>query len=135
MFNVNGVDEELLVKALELCILQDSGYDYGAKESVTSWRFSKTHGLLLSTYRENDPNLWNKFIVPLSIEEAAGFAFQWLDSPDARSVPVGEWENRHDDYDVDSDVAWRVYCDDWGHVDGDWRAFCAVKRVYAWYGK
>ena len=37
--------------------------------------------------------------------------------------------------DVICHPGWRVYCEDWGHIDHDWEAFVAIKKVWLWSGK
>ena len=39
------------------------------------------------------------------------------------------------DHDGDSVKGFRLYNEEWGHVDGDWSAFLAVQPVWAMYGK
>ena len=50
----------------------------------------------------------------------------WLDSIDYSSEP---------DHDGDNAKGFRLYNEDWGHVDGRWEAFMAVTPIWAIYGK
>ena len=39
----------------------------------------------------------------------------------------------------DSDISvkrgWRIFCEEWGHIDESWQAIVAIKKVWLWYGK
>lgn len=42
---------------------------------------------------------------------------------------------REPDHDGDNGKGWRVYNEAWGHVNGEWQAFCAIEPVWLMYGK
>lgn len=67
-----------------------------------------------------------KLPFPMSLDEAADFAAGWLKHADYGREP---------DHDGDNGKGWRLYCEGWGHVDGDHCAFAAVQPVWAMYGK
>ena len=62
----------------------------------------------------------------LDPEGAADFAKRWLTEQVYGSEP---------DHDGDNGRGWRIYNEGWGHIDGMWQAFVAVKPAWAMYGK
>ena len=62
----------------------------------------------------------------MNLDEIAVFVLGWL-----RSASYGQ----KPDIDGDCGKGWRIYNEDWGRVDGDWEAFCAIEPVWALYGK
>ena len=75
-------------------------------------------------------NTHNKDVVELPFkldsEGATDFALRWLNELDYGKEP---------DHDGDNSKGWRVYCEGWGQVDGEWGAFLAVAPAWAMYGK
>lgn len=63
---------------------------------------------------------------PMTMEQAADFAIGWLEHADYGDEP---------DHDGSNGKGWRIYNEDWGHVDGDWSAFVAIEPAWAMYGK
>jgi hypothetical protein len=63
---------------------------------------------------------------PMGIEAASHFIRAWL--ADATYPP---------EPDIDGSVkkAWQIYNEDWGHVQGEFEAFMAVRPVWALIGK
>lgn len=57
---------------------------------------------------------------------AADFAIRWLAELDYGKQP---------DHDGDNHRGWRAYCEGWGHVDSEYRAFAAIAPAWAMYGK
>ncbi len=62
----------------------------------------------------------------LDADGAADFAQRWLAEQDYGRQP---------DHDGDNGKGWRLYCEGWGHVDGQWQAFVAVAPSWTMYGK
>lgn len=81
----------------------------------------------------NHPKSLTKFPIPISPAQAAEMAFQWLESKEAKEVPMEGWD-ANADHDGSNEIGWRVYTEDWGHVEGDWNCI-AIKPAYLWYGK
>jgi hypothetical protein len=136
IFRINGCGKQMLANVLELAIYQHGGcYEFDRNNhKVKGWTFSQNHGLvLLWAPNENNPK-HHKFIAPLGPQALAETAYDWLATEEAKTVTHGQWEDDCD-HDGHNSQGWLVYCEDWGHVDGDWRAFAAVKPVYLWHGK
>lgn len=70
----------------------------------------------------------------MSAEDIFPIVKSWLATEEAKSVPLADWE-KDIDHDGDNIEGWRLYVEDWGHVDGQWGALCAVKRVMLWLGE
>lgn len=70
---------------------------------------------------------YTAFPFPANVEFATKFVWEWLSSS---PVP------RSNDEDVETGLAFRVHCDDWGHVEPyGWPAFVKITRSVALYGK
>lgn len=124
-FNVNGSSFGMLESTLKLALEQEGGKKFNA------WKVDPRKGFVLSwCYKEGS----NKFPVPLDVDSVAKIVWEWLKSDEAKSIEVTGWDEDAD-HDGDNSVGWRVYCEDWGHVGGDYSAVCAIKRVYLWHGK
>lgn len=59
-------------------------------------------------------------------DDVALMATKWLQEQSYGSEP---------DHDGDNGRGWRVYNEEWGHVDDDYAAFLAIKPAWAMYGK
>lgn len=125
IFNVNGEGEAMLLATLKLVFAQ-------SHETCMAWFVSETHGLVL---------LWSDtceratlFPAGLSAEECLPFVLAWLKSADAKKIKKERWDADTDHDGSDGD-GWRVYCEDWGHVDNEFAAICGIKPVVLWYGK
>lgn len=128
VFNVNGRGREALHQTLALAFDQ-----WGNNTSCNGYVFSEQHGLIL---------LWSLTEKPdcTALPSEAGsiltadICWNWLQSKQAETVTIEGWDSNHD-HDGHNSKGWRVYCEDWGHVDGMWQAICAVKPAYMWHGK
>lgn len=134
IFNVNGAGKEMLADTLRLALWQQrGGYADQRGGKAEGYMVSPTHGLILM-WHVSPTNGGHKFIAPLGAEPLAEMIMEWLKTEEARSIALGDWEE-----DIDQDghnsKGWRVYCEDWGHVDGNHYAIVAVKPVYLWHGK
>lgn len=67
-----------------------------------------------------------KFLYPYTIKQAGDFALGWLEHVDYGPEP---------DHDGSNGKGWRIYNEDWGHVDHDQYAFVAIEPAWAMYGK
>ena len=88
--------------------------------------YSEEPGKKLVFYWSNTSPRATKLPFPMTLEQAADFAIGWLEHADYGREP---------DHDGDNGKGWRLYCEDWGHVDHDHYAFAAVQPVWAMYGK
>ena len=128
VFNVNGESKETLEKAISLA------FDLNSSNTKAShWIFLKDKGLvLLWTERPNS----HKLPVPLSADQAANMAWDWLKSEDAKTV-TSDWHwDGDEDHDGHNDDGWRVYVEDYGHVGHvGYGPICAIRPNKVWYGK
>lgn len=81
--------------------------------------------VLFWTDRKNEDG-FVPFPFKMDAKGAAEFVSRWLAEADYGTPPSHDGSN---------EKGWRVYCEDWGHVDGDWSAFLAVSPYWALYGK
>lgn len=125
-FNVNGRGKEMLVQTLELAFAQQ-----GDKARATGYFLAPDHGLVLVWCESARPE--HLFPAPLTASAAAEMVWAWLESKPSIAIR-SQWD-RDADHDGDNSVGWRVYCEDWGHVDGRANAIVAVKPVFLWHGK
>ncbi len=138
IFNVNGVTKEQLEQTLKLALMDE----YGKVDKVVGYVFAPKKGfVLLWSVDENKPEE-QKFPVPLSYDMLTHVVWDWLQTDEAKSVPLGDWEGDLNDSDVDCDRGFRVYSDEWGHVSTNGSdssinhySIVAIKSVYCWYGK
>ena len=84
-----------------------------------------TNGSRLVLYWKESPRA-TKLPFPMTLDQAADFASGWLKYADYGDEP---------DHDGDNDKGWRLYCEDWGHIDRDHCAFAAIEPAWAMYGK
>ena len=124
IFNVNGKGCENLQATIELVFKQ-------TRMTCDGWSFSKKHGLILHWC---DGDKINKLPSSIGAEEATKLVWAWLQTDEAGTVESEHWDSNYN-HDGHNGSGWRVYCEDWGHVDNEWSAICAIKPVYLWYGK
>ena len=127
MFNVNGRNDVVLMDTLKLAFT-----DEYRENTCKGWIFDPKKGLLLVQYG-NEEDI-NKFPTDMSAAEVFPFVWKWLKSDESRTVELESWE-RDLDHDGHNTIGWRVYVEDWGHVNNRWGILCAVKPIYLWYGK
>lgn len=138
IFDVNGPyasinsKDDLLMNALQL-IFNTSGH-----KKCYGWYFSDKHGLVMD-WHAGEGSTRNGCKVSsssfgLSVKSMYVLALEWLQSEESKAVRLEGWAA-----DVDNDghnsMGWRVYTEDWGHVDDDHYAICAVTPCYLWHGK
>lgn len=124
IFNVNGDSLDKLIKTLELAFNGKTVYGYKINEKL---------GIILYSYDSSSKKDITKFLIEHTPKQAAEIVFEWLKSDEASKVPCEGWDEDAD-HDGDNELGWRVYTEDWGHVDGDWNCL-AIKPAYMWYGK
>lgn len=124
----------MLADTLRLAMWQQRGcYEDSRDNRAEGYRISPTHGLILLWHVPRDHG-GTRFIAPLGPDALAETITEWLQTEEARSVPLTDWD-RDCDHDGHNGDGWRVYCEDWGHVDHDPYSIVAIKRVHLWYGK
>lgn len=126
VFNVNGQGKENLVATLDL-VFQMRGY------LPAAWRHDEKYGMILY-WTVKDIEGINILPAPLSAEEIAPIVLSYLESEKAGDVVLKGWDKdvNHDGHNT---PGWRVYCEDWGHVDSRWEAIVAITPAYMWHGK
>jgi len=128
VFNVNGTGDELLLQTLKLAFAQE-----GRNTTANAWRETKKHGLILCwTIPDSSPENYNQFPSELTAEEVFPAVKKYLEK--AEDIEMKDWD-ANADHDGSNELGWRVYCEDWGHVDDDFYAIVAIKPAYMWYGK
>ena len=127
IFNVNGTGDELLLKALELALMQE----WSKSTTMEAWKIDKEKGLILYWHADGEAI---PFPSPLSAEQLLPIVSGFLASKEAKEVTCEGWD-ADTDHDGCNGFGWRVYCEDWGHIGRDHYAFIAIKPAYIWYGK
>ena len=146
-FDVRSEGDQKLAALFDLLFGPDRkpvGYALRAKQPGKPWDAAGTSGGSqnngLMKWREEPKELrlvlfWANrekadgfvpFPFKMDAKGAADFVCRWLAEADY-GTPL--------DHDGDNKKGWRVYCEDCGHVDGDWGAFLAVSPRWALYGK
>ncbi len=133
VFSVNGEGEEMLLAVLKLAFMQE-----GDNTAATGWKFSKTKGLILYQYPQDEEDQKrgiNAFPTELDATGVMPMVWQWLQSKQAGNVKLEKWD-RDEDHDGSNGPGFRVYCDDWGQIEGEGHeAFLAITPAFMWYGK
>lgn len=129
VFNVNGKGDELLLATLKLVASQ-----VGSNTKFKGWYFNPKKGLVLTWY--NDFKRCNVFLSDdgLIAEHVLPMVSTWLKSKEAKSMKLTGWDADLD-HDGSNSMGWRVYCEDWGHIEDDHYTICAVTPANMWYGK
>lgn len=63
----------------------------------------------------------------MDVSQATEFSKGWL-----KSVKPSQ---REPDHDGDNEIGFSVWCESWGHVNSDYKAFVAIEPIWAMYGK
>lgn len=95
-----------------------------AGRKVVGFRDDAEKGLVF--YSSEASNM-TKLPFAMDLAAAADFAHQWL----MNAAVYGA----EPDHDGSNGKGWRVYCEAYGHVGGQWQAFVAVQPAWAEYGK
>ena len=140
-FNINGRTKEQLELAIK-CLMLD---EYGGQRKVSGYYFSKKKGLVLTQYNTDGKTVpfTNRMGVPtpMTASELTELLYDWLESPDANDVILDDFERDYDDDDVSTELGWRLYTEQWGHIleDNDMTldhsSIAAFKPIFCWYGK
>ena len=125
IFNVNGSGLKTLETTLNLC------FDQAGWSGCVSWKVSKEKGMIL--YWHESEKDTKPFPSKLTASEAAPIVYKWLET-ESNTIKQDGWD-AETDYDGENSKGWRVYCEDWGHVDHSPYAICAIRPVVLWHGK
>jgi hypothetical protein len=122
VISITGLSAEDFKKAL-------SFFDV---KNLAGYRISNTDGMILYwTDKGSETKPIRKFPYTLASRvEVENFVWGWLQSPEAKEL-LGEEPN----HDGSNDVGWRVFNEEWTHVDDDWSARVAICPIWAMYGK
>ena len=130
IFNVNGRTEEDLLSALKLVFNIE-----GEHTKAAGWKSDKEKGLILFWHYDEKPSSnMAPFPAPMTASEVMPTVLAYLRSEEAEKVKLDGWEEDAD-HDGHNGAGWRVYLEDWGHIDHSPYAICAIKRIFVWYGK
>jgi hypothetical protein len=116
-FHIDITNNQDLLKAMEIAFR-------GPHTRAVGYRTCPTKGLIFYQYESSTRMIPLPF--KLDAAGAADFATRWLAEQDYGREP---------DHDGDNGKGFRIYNEAWGHVDGEYQAFVAVKPVWAMYGK
>lgn len=137
VFNVNGRGLDMLEEALKLAFFQD-GFS-GDSETAVGWTFNPDKGLvLLSSIPDsvNDVSKYVRFPVEMSADEVAPIVYKWLESNEAKNMKLSGWDAYCRDEEVENESGWRVFIEDWGHIEGvSGSPICAITPSANWLGK
>jgi len=133
IFNVNGRGQRRLEKAIALWYDPNDYLLDADRLSFQGYCIDPKYGFILFKHVSDYDKKATKFPTAINLEIVVGMVWAWLKSDDRQPIPFGKWEN---DIDTDgsTELGWRVYVEDWGHV-GEFRNVVAIKPVYLWYGK
>lgn len=95
------------------------------KSHSKAWGYKSTPERLVFCWIEDDN--FTPFVTPIGWEQAVDVVKGWCKE-------VAFYGSKPDN-DGDSSRSWRIYCEAWGHVDRNWKAFAAVEPYWAEYGK
>ena len=105
-------------------------FDAAPGRKATHYKITKKHGFILYWSGDDIKGL-TAFPYEMSCKDAIPFIWGWL-----QKVNYDDYEKPYDDGgDVENVKAFRIFNEDWGHVDNESYAFVAVKPAWAWLGK
>lgn len=130
-FNVRGKEESDLLPALQL------GFRVSGQRAAVGYKIIRNKGLVLYWTEDDDVE---KFIVPMTPEKLLPTVQAFLeDFYDCNTYGIelseDEWDDDPDDDDIYGYHGWRVYTEQWGHIDRSWKAFLAITPSYCWSSK
>ena len=124
VLNVNGESDEQLRLALQFAFMDQ----YRAR-SCKGWEVIPSKGLVLYEYHSDSNKNVQQFPGKLTAEEVFPIVKKWLESEEAGVIPHSDWD-RNMSHDGSNIMGWRLYLEDWGHIDGNWGALCCIKPAY-----
>lgn len=126
VFDVNGVGSKSLQQALNMVFDQ-----WSDNCTAKAWEHTEK-GMILVWCKDQAAN---NLPAPMTADQVLPLVEAYLDSEDADSLELPRWSNNFGDSDVSCEKGWRVYVEDWGHVNNNHYAICAIIPSWAWYGK
>lgn len=88
--------------------------------------WSVKDGRMVLYWTESDLEGVYPLPAPMGLESAVVFVESWLSTVDYGHSP---------DTDGSVEKSSRVYCEQWGRIDGDWHSFVAIEPEWLIYGK
>lgn len=140
-FNINGRTKKQLNLALK-CLLFN---EYDEEKTVSGWYFNPNKGFVL-TWWVGENYIATPFTdrmgkpKPVNVEDLTEILWEWLTTDEAKTVEMSGWDEDAD-HDGSNELGWRLYMEDWGHVNMggshslDHYSIAAFKPAYLWYGK
>lgn len=130
ILNINGKSDAQLLLALQFAFRDQ----YDTPNTCKGWEVIPAKGLVLYQYYSDHLKNVQQFPAKMSADEVFPIVKKWLASDDAKKIPHENWDVNmsHDGSNI---VGWRMYLEDWGHIDGNWGALCCIKPAYLWLGK
>jgi hypothetical protein len=125
IFNVNGRSNNRLRDAIKLAAPD--------RCKLKGFRKHESKGLIFYWTDSKRPG-YSAFPAPLTAEDVFPMVVQYLASKEVRIAKHEGWD-ANADHDGDNVAGWRVYVEDWGHVDDEYEAAFAVKFAWIWLGK
>lgn len=129
IFNINGDGDDLLRSTLYFAFTQ-AGF-----ATAKGWRISPEKGLILFWYVDEKDKGVTRFPSPVCSDTVMHLVKDYLNNKDT-------WKNtKFEGFEIDASHdghntrGWRVYCEEWGHIEGVHYAFLAIKPMYLWHGK
>lgn len=133
IFDINGHRDSNLLDALRLAFKNQ--YDNFKDHTAGSWKITQEKGLILCRGNHQKGGV-NLFPTPLTADQVFPIVKQYLE--DSNTWDNGKFIDHWDkpiNFDGSLSKGWRVYCDDWGHIDGDCDVIIAIRPAYMWHGK
>ncbi len=120
-------DDRYLEQWLDLCMGSRMATGYAVRKVREPGTTAMTR-LVLFWHKSSEATDYHPFPSPVGYNVAAELAQSWLTA----TVPSDEYP---DDVDGDVKSGFRIYSQEWGHVDGDPYAFVAISPIWMIYGK
>lgn len=132
LLNLNGKINTQLEQALRYALTDE----YGSFQSPSHYELTCDKGLILYWGKSNyaKDNII-KFPFKQSFELTLQFCKAFLSDDDTWSQSTfNQWEKAID-LDGSLSKGFRIYTEDWGQVNNNDYAICAIKPCWLWYGK
>ncbi len=113
---------------IPLLICLDIAFSHAPGKKAVGWMVQNMEERKLKRlvlFWSDDPAM-TPLPAPLEAKDAEPFVKAWLSQQNYGPQP---------DHDGDNGKGWRVYCESWGHVAYNYRAFVAIEPVWLMYGK
>lgn len=146
-FNVKGESKEQLAITIK-CLLTTQ---YGNSESVGAWYINPKKGFVLCSYKSGRSTEFTNRMGkahPITEAELVDVLWDWLHGLSPKEVRAftdsdskdNRWDHKVEDSDVECELGWRLYNEDWGHVREDeysidHSSIAVFKPSWCWYGK